>query len=120
MRASALSAGDRHDGGVIKKVRQVFESSAIVKLKLAHHANTMGAEAVIEPSFWSKGEHFVHEDRRSKGGDTGTGRITVHRFGQSAAKDVLSTNGNAGVQLSNCKETARASAEHEVVVGGEG
>jgi hypothetical protein len=78
VRASALSAGDRHDGGVIKKVRQVFKSSAIVKLKFAHHANTMGAEAVIEPGFWSKGEHIVHEDRRTKGGDTGTGRVTVH------------------------------------------
>ena len=87
MRASALSAGDRHDGGVIKKVRQVFESSAIVKLKLAHHANTMGAEAVIEPSFWSKGEHFVHEDRRSKGGDTRADRVPVHGSDEGAAKE---------------------------------
>ena len=98
-----MSAGDRHDGGVIKKVRQVFKSSAIVKLKFAHHANTMGAEAVIEPGFWSKGEHIVHEDRRTKGGDTRTGRVTVHGLDECAAKDVLSANGNVGVQLSNSK-----------------
>ena len=120
MRASALSAGDRHDGGVFKKVRQVFKSGAIEKLKFAHHANTMGAEAVIEPGFWGKREHIVHEDRRTKGGDTGTGRVTVHGLDEGAAKDVLSTNGNAGVQLSNCKETARASAEYKVAIGSEG